>query len=107
MKNIFKYDKETFLLIDNDVLKPDDQGNYDIPDGWTDISFDPGLYLPKFYPKEKVWKETATQEYIESLRPSETETNELDLLKKQNAVLSYQIAQLQKQIEQLKGGTST
>ncbi|ARW56623.1 hypothetical protein S100027_04659 (plasmid) [Bacillus licheniformis] len=33
MKNIFKYDKETFLLIDNDIIQPDDQGNYEIPDG--------------------------------------------------------------------------
>lgn len=41
MKNIFKYDKETFLLIDNDIIQPDDQGNYEIPDGWTDIPFDP------------------------------------------------------------------
>ncbi|WHF43931.1 hypothetical protein QKW34_15185 [Bacillus licheniformis] len=49
MKNIFKYDKETFLLIDNDIIQPDDQGNYEIPDGWTDIPFDPGLYLPKFF----------------------------------------------------------
>nr|MDH3153239.1 hypothetical protein [Bacillus licheniformis] len=106
MKNIFKYDKETFLLIDNDIIQPDDQGNY-IPDGWTDIPFDPGLYLPKFYPDEKVWKETATKEYIESLRPPEPEASEIESLKKQNALLSYQLARLQKEVASLKGDGSS
>lgn len=104
MKNIFKYDKETFLLIDNDIILPDDQGNYEIPDGWTDIPFDPGLYLPKFYPDEKVWKESATKEYIESLQPPESEPDITDLLKKQIALLSLQIARLQADVEASKGG---
>ncbi|MED4302244.1 hypothetical protein [Bacillus licheniformis] len=107
MKNIFKYDKETFLLIDNDIIQPDDQGNYEIPDGWTDIPFDPGLYLPKFFPDEKVWKETATKEYIESLLPSEPEASEIELLKKQNALLSYQLSRLQKEVASLKGDGSS
>ncbi|HZG70119.1 MAG TPA: hypothetical protein VEY51_01160 [Chondromyces sp.] len=107
MKNIFKYDKETFLLIDNDIIQPDDQGNYEIPDGWTDIPFDPGLYLPKFFPDEKVWKETATKEYIESLQPPEPEASEIELLKKQNALLSYQLARLQKEVASLKGDGSS
>ncbi|ARC72463.1 hypothetical protein [Bacillus licheniformis] len=94
MKNIFKYDKETFLLIDNDIIQPDDQGNYEIPDGWTDIPFDPGLYLPKFYPDEKVWKESATKEYIESLQPPEPDPgpSETEVLQKQVADLYYLIA---------------
>ncbi|MED4374096.1 hypothetical protein P9216_24585 [Bacillus licheniformis] len=107
MKNIFKYDKETFLLIDNDIIQPDDKGNYEIPDGWTDIPFDPGLYLPKFYPDEKVWKESATKEYIESLQPPEPEASEIELLKKQNALLSYQLARLQKEVASLKGDGSS
>ncbi|MCM3190271.1 MULTISPECIES: hypothetical protein [Bacillus subtilis group] len=97
MKNIFKYDKETFLLIDNDIIQHDDQGNYQIPDGWTDIPFDPGLYLPKFYPNEKVWKETATKEYINSLQPPDPEPDVTELLKKQNALLLSQLAETQQQ----------
>ncbi|PJZ00508.1 hypothetical protein CPT06_11865 [Bacillus vallismortis] len=106
MKNIFKYNKETFLLIDNDITQPDDQGTYEIPDGWTDIPFDPGLYLPKFYPDEQVWKETATKEYIESLQRLEPEVNEIELIKKQNAILSYQLARLQKELTSMKGDGS-
>lgn len=106
MKNIFKYDKETFLLVDNDVIAPDSEGNYHVPDGWTDIPFEEGAYLPKFYPEEGVWKETATQEYIDSLQPPAPEPDEVDLLKKQNSILSYQIAQLQMAVEQLKRGAS-
>ncbi|KAA6447596.1 hypothetical protein [Bacillus swezeyi] len=107
MKNIFKFDKETFLLIDNDVTAPDEEGNYNIPAGWTDIPYDPGLYLPKFYPDENVWKESATKEYIESLQPPVPEPDPTDLLKKQNALLSYQMARLQKEVASLKGDGSS
>ncbi|MCY8265611.1 hypothetical protein [Bacillus haynesii] len=92
MKNIFKYDQETFLLIDNDVIGRNEEGEYDIPDGWTDVSPAPGLYIPKFYPDKKVWKETATQEYIDSLMPPDPGPSEIEVLQKQVADLYYLIA---------------
>ncbi|TWJ44985.1 hypothetical protein CHCC5025_2382 [Bacillus licheniformis] len=54
-----------------------------------------------------MWKETATKEYIESLLPSEPEASEIELLKKQNALLSYQLARLQKEVASLKGDGSS
>ncbi|WP_350308411.1 hypothetical protein [Bacillus subtilis] len=50
------------------------------------------------------WRETATQEYIDSLQPPNSGPSPIDLLKKQNALLSLQIARLQADVEALKGG---
>ncbi|MFC8152296.1 hypothetical protein ACFUP3_21915 [Bacillus paralicheniformis] len=107
LKNIFKYDSKTYLLIENDILAPDQDGNYKVPDGWTDIEPPPGLYIAKFYPEEQIWKESADQDYIDALHPpSEAEPDLIDLLKKQNAILTYEIAKLQKAVAELSGGSS-
>ncbi|WP_043928776.1 hypothetical protein [Bacillus haynesii] len=107
LKNIFKYDSKTYLLIENDILAPDQDGNYKVPDGWTDIEPPPGLYIAKFYPDEQKWKESADQDYIDALQPpSESEPDPIDLLKKQNAILTYEIAKLQKAVAELSGGSS-
>ena len=78
----------------------------ELPPKSTTTKISSKMYLPKYDPSTDTWFESATQEYIESVTPPEPEPNPTELLKKQNAVLSYQIAQLQIQIEQLKGGTS-
>ncbi|MEC0685932.1 hypothetical protein P8888_23520 [Bacillus haynesii] len=98
LKNIFKYDSKTYLLIENDILAPDQDGIYKVPDG---------LYIAKFYPDEQTWKENADQDYIDALQPPlESEPNPVDLLKKQNAILTYEIAKLQKAVAELSGGSS-
>ncbi|PRS18611.1 hypothetical protein C6W27_01720 [Bacillus paralicheniformis] len=104
MIQVFQYDVN-FLLTDILIVEEiDKEGNYVLPENTTTIAPPEGLYKPKFYPDEKVWKETATKEYIESLQPPEPEPDITDLLKKQNALLSLQIARLQADVEALKGG---
>ncbi|QHF59146.1 prophage-derived uncharacterized protein [Bacillus subtilis] len=86
---------------------------------------DPSFFEPKFDPKKQEWVESATQEEIdEILSKGDHEVSVVDQLKQQNAALSLQIAktekenedrrmreaeqafviaQMQKQIEELKG----
>ncbi|MEC3751794.1 hypothetical protein P9171_19700, partial [Bacillus safensis] len=54
--------------------------------------------------KKRLWFESASKEYIESLQPPEPEPDITDLLKKQSALLSLQLARLQADVEALKGG---
>ncbi|PRS07515.1 hypothetical protein C6W27_23290 [Bacillus paralicheniformis] len=104
MIQVFQYDIN-FLLTDILIVEEiDEEGNYVLPENSTTISPPEGLYKPKFYPDENVWKESATQEYIDSMQPPEPDPDPTELLKKQSALLSLQVARLQADVEALKGG---
>ncbi|MCY7627335.1 hypothetical protein MH114_19185, partial [Bacillus safensis] len=62
------------------------------------------LCLAVYDEKKRLWFESASEEYIESLQPPEPEPDITDLLKKQSALLSLQLARLQADVEALKGG---
>ncbi|MCY7665761.1 hypothetical protein MH130_19280, partial [Bacillus safensis] len=62
------------------------------------------LCLAVYDEKKRLWFESASKEYIESLQPPEPEPDITDLLKKQSALLSLQLARLQADVEALKGG---
>ncbi|MEK5096734.1 MULTISPECIES: hypothetical protein [Bacillus] len=82
----------------------DDFSGEELPPNSTITPIPKGLYVPKYDPEKDKWIESASKEYIESVTPPAPEPNPTDLLKKQNALLSLQIAKLQADVSALKGG---
>ncbi|MED5223222.1 MULTISPECIES: hypothetical protein [Bacillus] len=92
MKPIYAYDEDFKYIRGGDKEIPDEA---EIPEGFTDIQPQDGLYLAEYDPASKTWSESATQEYIDSLQ-TEQPPYDIDLLKQQNAVLTKQLSQLSK-----------
>ncbi|WP_144491124.1 hypothetical protein [Bacillus sp. WP8] len=92
MKPIYAYDEDFKYIRGGDKEIPDDA---EIPEGFTDIQPQDGLYLAEYDPASKTWSESATQEYIDGLQ-TEQPPYDIDLLKQQNAVLTKQLSQLSK-----------
>ncbi|MGG4324032.1 hypothetical protein [Bacillus sonorensis] len=103
--HVLFYD-ENYKYAGEDDIEINIEEGEKLPPNSTTNPIPSGLYVPKYDPEKDEWIESATKEYIESVTPPDPEPNPTELLKKQTAVLSYQIAQLQMQIEQLKGGAS-
>ncbi|MGN7406396.1 hypothetical protein [Bacillus safensis] len=93
--HIYYYD-ENFMYTGEDVISEYDE----MPKNATDVDLPKGLYLPKYNEEKREWSETATQEYIDSLQPKPPLPNDITTLKKQAALLTLQVTQLQR------GGTS-
>lgn len=93
MKPIYAYDENFKYIPGGDSEIPDDA---EIPEGFTDVQPQEGLYIAKYNPTSKTWSESATQEYIDSLQ-IEQPPYDIDLLKQQNAVLTKQLSQLSKE----------
>ncbi|ATI77417.1 MULTISPECIES: hypothetical protein [Bacillus] len=92
MKQIYKYDsKMNYVPSENKIINDGE----DIPKGYTDIPpVNPGgagMYKPVFDKDKSEWRETATQEYIDSLQPPPPEPSELDKLKKQVSDLTFKL----------------
>ncbi|MBU5260728.1 hypothetical protein KQI25_16195 [Bacillus pumilus] len=92
MKPIYAYDENFKYIRGGDKEIPDD---VEIPEGFTDVQPQDGLYKAEYNPASKTWSESATQEYIDSLQ-TEQPPYDIDLLKQQNAVLTKQLSQLSK-----------
>ncbi|MBU8727717.1 hypothetical protein [Bacillus pumilus] len=93
MKPIYAYDENFKYIPGGDKEIPDEA---DIPEGFTDVQPQDGLYIAEYNPVSKTWSESATQEYIDSLQ-TEQPPYDIDLLKQQNAVLTKQLSQLSKE----------
>lgn len=93
MKPIYAYDENFKYIPGGDKEIPDDD---EIPQGFTDVQPQEGLYIAKYNPTSKTWSESATQEYIDSLQ-TEQPPYDIDLLKQQNAVLTKQLTELSKE----------
>ncbi|VXB79650.1 conserved hypothetical protein [Bacillus altitudinis] len=93
MKPIYAYDEDFKYIRGGDKEIPDDA---EIPEGFTDVQPQDGLYSAKYDPTSKTWSESATQEYIDSLQ-IEQPPDDIDLLKQQNAVLTKQLTELTKE----------
>ncbi|MFU1715613.1 hypothetical protein ACM392_08680 [Bacillus amyloliquefaciens] len=126
MIQVYEYD-DNFILTKPIRIEPDEEGNYTIPENCTTVQ-PPPFFKAMFQPEKQKWTEAASQEEIEAIhRQAEQEREHLpiDLLKVQNAKLSLQvaaaekenaqrrqreadtallIAQLQKQVSELKEG---
>ncbi|AKQ72703.1 MULTISPECIES: hypothetical protein [Bacillus] len=93
MKQIYKYDNEmNYVPSENKIINDGE----DIPKGYTDIPpvnpVGAGMYKPVFDKDKSEWRETATQEYIDSLQPPDPGPSEMEVLRKQVADLYYLIA---------------
>ncbi|MDA1478269.1 XkdX family protein [Bacillus changyiensis] len=78
----FKYAGEDDVEINGDTLPPNS----------TTVLIPEGIYVPKYQLEKGVWVETATQEYIDSVKPSPPEPSETEILRKQVAHLYYMIS---------------
>ncbi|MCY7493267.1 hypothetical protein [Bacillus safensis] len=93
MKPIYAYDENFKYIRGGDKEIPDD---VEIPEGFTDVQPQDGLYIAEYNPASKTWSESATQEYIDSLQ-TEQPPYDIDLLKQQNAVLTKLLTELSKE----------
>lgn len=89
--HIFYYDEE-YLYQCEDVISDYDE----IPKNATDVRPKKDLCLPKYDENKKEWFESATQEYIDSLKPKPQLAADVTMLKKQVALLTLQLSQLQR-----------
>ncbi|MEH3000165.1 hypothetical protein [Bacillus pumilus] len=89
--HIYYYD-ENFKYQGEDVISDYDE----LPKNATDVRPQDGLYLPKFDETKRVWFESASKEYIEGLQPKSPLSNDIPTLKKQMALLTLQVSQIQR-----------
>ncbi|MCY7617485.1 hypothetical protein MH116_06300 [Bacillus pumilus] len=89
--HIYYYD-ENFKYQGEDVISDYEE----IPKNATDVRPKKGLYLPEYDESKKEWFESATQEYIDSLQPQPPLPNDITTLKKQAALLTLQVTQMQR-----------
>ncbi|MFX0572893.1 hypothetical protein [Bacillus pumilus] len=101
----YEYNHQNELVRPIEVFERDDEGNYVIPDQCTTIAppNHPSFYKAAFDVEKQQWYESATQEYIDSLKTAPLPPSDIELLKKQNALLSKQLTQL---LAMQKGGNS-
>ncbi|WP_445430027.1 hypothetical protein [Bacillus atrophaeus] len=98
MIQVYEYDKN-FILTVPIAIEPGEDKNYTIPENCTTVQ-PPPFFKPMFQPEEQKWTEAASQEEIDAIyRQAEQETEPLpiDLLKMQNAKLSLQVAAAEKE----------
>lgn len=95
---LYKYD-ENYVYIPGAEIELDEEA--DIPKGFTNIRPQDGLYKGKYDSKNKVWHESATQDYIDSLQ-SEIVPDAVGSLKQQNSMLTKQIVQISMDAEKAK-----
>ncbi|WP_339205806.1 hypothetical protein NSQ36_12130 [Bacillus sp. FSL W8-1143] len=93
--HVYYYD-ENFMYMGEDIISEYDE----MPENATDVRPKKGLYLPEYDADKREWFESASEEYIESLQPKPQPAADVTMLKKQVAMLTHQVAQLQR------GGTS-
>lgn len=87
--HIYYYDKK-FKYQGEDVIDNDE-----LPENATNVRPKEGLYLPEYDENKKEWFESASKEYIESLQPNAPLPNDITTLKKQVALLTLQVTQMQ------------
>lgn len=88
--HVYYYD-ENFKYQGEDVIDRDE-----LPKNATDVRPQEGLYLPVYDEKKRTWSESASKEYIESLQPKPPLPNDINTLKKQVALLTLQVTQMQR-----------
>ncbi|MBS4747539.1 hypothetical protein [Bacillus altitudinis] len=94
--HIFLYD-ENFIYQGEDVVDEYEE----MPKNATIVRPGKGLYLPMYNEDKNIWTESATHEYIDSLRPQPPPPLDINILKQQNAVLTKQVAHISKQCMEL------
>ncbi|MCC9088785.1 hypothetical protein [Bacillus pumilus] len=95
---IYKYDDQYIYTPGEEQIL--NEGEV-LPENYTEIPPPVESYIAKYDSRKREWKETASQEYINSLKVK-TSPSDLDLLKMQNAFLTKQITQILQEITYLK-----
>lgn len=83
--HVYYYD-ENFMYMGEDVISDYDE----LPKNATDVRPE-GLYLPLYDEKKRIWSESASKEYIESLQPK-PQPSEMEIMQKEIAELYYLLA---------------
>lgn len=98
MIQVYRYDERFDLVASVILTETDEKGDYIIPENCTTIAppDNPSLYKPRFDLKKEEWFESASKEYIESLQPDPPPPDDVTMLKKQVALLTLQLSQLQR-----------
>ncbi|MBU8575957.1 hypothetical protein [Bacillus pumilus] len=89
--HIYYFD-ENFKYQGEDVISDYEE----MPKKATDVRPKKGLYLPEYDADKREWFESASKEYIEGLQPKSPLSNDITTLKKQVALLTLQLSQLQR-----------
>ncbi|WP_204172664.1 hypothetical protein [Staphylococcus sp. GDY8P72P] len=71
MKVIYYYDNDYKSNGENDIILPDENGQYNIPTNATDIAPEPGLYQPLHFNIDKQKWEGVSKEEWEKEHPNE------------------------------------
>ncbi|MCY9273592.1 hypothetical protein MOF24_18065 [Bacillus inaquosorum] len=90
MRQVYMYD-ENYMFVQPVIIEDiDETGNYAIPNNCTTIQ-PQSFYKAKFNPETQQWFESATQEYIDSLKPPPPVPTDLDKVKQQLGDLTFQL----------------
>ncbi|AOC55343.1 hypothetical protein [Bacillus pumilus] len=84
---VYKYNDE-FVWQPGEEILVDAENGGEIPEGYTPIQPQNGLYIAKFDPEKDEWFEAASQEYIEDLQP-DYKPSEIEVLRQQHAELVF------------------
>ncbi|MED4799111.1 hypothetical protein P9684_04525 [Bacillus atrophaeus] len=111
MITLFKYD-EDYNYVDGAGISIEE--GEEIPEGYTDVRPPDGMYKRKFDPIKKVWYESATQEYIDSLQPLPSKPSDIELLGQTISTMkintlkyNQKLITLEKEVSMLKSGGSS
>ncbi|PCK17671.1 hypothetical protein CEY02_19755 [Bacillus pumilus] len=96
---VYKYD-EDFVWQPGEEILVDLENGEEIPEGYTSVQPQDGLYIAKFDAEKEEWYEAATQDYIDGMQPDPLPPSDIDLLKQQNAALLQQLAESEKRAEE-------
>ncbi|WP_303984550.1 hypothetical protein [Niallia circulans] len=83
----YRYDESFVYQAGKDILVDLENGE-EIPEGYTQVKPQDGLFIATFDPEKEEWIEGATQEYIDSLFPKVAPT-EIEVLRQQHAELVF------------------
>ncbi|MGM0815282.1 MAG: hypothetical protein ACQEUO_07135 [Bacillota bacterium] len=87
MIRAYKYDENYVWEAAAEILVDVENGE-EIPEGYTPIKPQDGLFIAAFDPEKEEWFEGAPQEYIDSLFPEAAPT-ELEMVRQQQAELVF------------------
>ncbi|QLI77176.1 hypothetical protein [Bacillus pumilus] len=87
MIRAYKYD-ENYVWEETGEILVDVENGEEIPEGYTAVRPQDGLFIKTFDPEKEEWCEGATQEYIDSLFP-EAAPSELEIVRQQQAELVF------------------
>lgn len=112
MIQVYEYDDNYLFTKPVIVEEYNEKDGYIIPENCTTIPLpnSPSLYIPRFNKTKQVWEESASQEYIDSIKPQPEKPSVLDVLGQSLAEAKITILKnnkdillMQQQIEDLKG----